>query len=689
MSSKEEQERHRLRSKEQARRRLVDTAEIGELPPVVNSERRARAEGSLRLFCEEYFRSVFYLAWSDVHLEVIEAIEATVCRGELQALALPRGSGKTTLCQAGILWAIMTGRRRFGVLVANNQKRANQLIEDVKTWLETNELLLEDFPEVVFPIRQLEGISQRQRSQTYRGEKTSIDWKAGAMTLPTINGSKASGARLVAIGLTSSGLRGLGSATRDGEKIRPDLVLCDDPQDAKSAASEDQTETRERIIKADLLGLAGPSKKIAMLVTITVLQEDDLAERLLDHTRNPDFKGKRFKLVDGLPKALDLWRQYQDLRALDMEDGGDGSRATAFYRDRREEMDDGCAPTWPSRYNADEISAVQNAMNLYFRDRAAFLTEYQNEPVGMGASVSSIERATLAAALSGYPLGFIPDSASFLTAFIDVHKTLLYWALCAWSFDFDGVVVDYGTYPRQARSVFTLSNAWPDLFTESQTQALNIAVWNGLEALTNELFAGDYRRDDGAAVEIERLGIDAGWGQTHDLVLNFIKEHPRRANLYPSLGKFYSATTRQIDEYAASKNVRRGDHWLFYRNAKKAPTGQIIFDSNHWKTRLFLALNAKPGDVGRLSVNGTLDEHELLVRHLGAEYAIQDEAKGVRKDVWKARTKGWKDNHFLDCLVGCNVAASFNGAKELGGFNEETRPTRRRRAYSDIRRYSI
>ena len=307
----------------------------------------------------------------------------------------------------------------------------------------------------------------------------------------------------------------------------------------------------------------------------------------------------------------------------------------------------------------------------------------------MGASVSSIERATLSAALSGYPFGFIPSSAAFLTAFVDVHKTLLYWALCAWTFDFDGVVVDYGTYPRQARAVFKLADAWPDLFAESQTSALNIAVWNGLESLTRELFGGDYRREDGAHIELERLGIDAGWGQTHDLVLNFIQQHDRRANIYPSLGKFYSATTRQIDEYNASKNVRRGDHWLFYRNAKKAPTGQVIFDSNHWKTRLFLALNAKAGDAGRLVVDGGLEEHELLIKHLGAEYAIQDEARGVRKDVWKARTKGWKDNHFLDCLVGCNVAASFNGAKELGGYSEEVKPSRRRRSFENIRKYSI
>jgi len=44
-------------------------------------------------------------------------------------------------------------------------------------------------------------------------------------------------------------------------------------------------------------------------------------------------------------------------------------------------MDEGAQPTWQDRYNVDEISAVQYAMNLKFRDEGAFASEYQNAPV--------------------------------------------------------------------------------------------------------------------------------------------------------------------------------------------------------------------------------------------------------------------------------------------------------------------
>ena len=624
------------------------------------------------------------MKWSPIHLETIKAIEEAVVKGAIQCLALPRGSGKTSLCQAAVVWAILTGRRRFGVLIAANQSRANQLLNDIKTWLETNELLLEDFPEVVYPIRKLEGISQRQRAQTYKGEKTAIDWKSGVLVLPTIPGSKSSGSRLAAIGLTSSGLRGLSAATREGEKIRPDLALADDPQDAERADSLEQTETRERIIKADVLGMSGPGKKIALLVTTTVIRADDLADRLLDHSKNPEFRGKRYSLVSGLPDNMNLWRKYADLRAVDLEGGGDGKTATDFYKSNRAEMDKGCKPLWKERYNEDEISAVQNAMNLYFRDEASFRSEYQNEALDFSPNATVIDSVILANAGTNYPRGWIPSDADFVTAFIDVHKSLLYYCVAAFDRAFNGVLLDWGTYPKQNRAVFEMKDAFPDLFVAGKTNALESALYRGLHTLVESLFAREFIREDGSEIQIERVGIDAGWGQTHQLVLKFIRESGRRAMLYPSVGRFYGPTSRQIDDYTTAQTSRRGDHWLLYRDPVKAPNGQVMFDSNHWKTRLLTGLNSKLGDPARLRVDGDFNEMRLLAKHLGAENMYVKEADGKRKEIWESKRKGWTDNHLLDCFVGCLVAASINGATMLGAPDE--RKPRRKRSFADFKR---
>ena len=88
-------------------------------------------------------------------------------------------------------------------------------------------------------------------------------------------------------------------------------------------------------------------------------------------------------------------------------------------------------------------------------------------------------------------------------------------------------------------------------------------------------------------------------------------------------------------------------------------------------------------------MNGTPDDLAILVKHLSSEYALQDVAGGVTRDVWKAREKGWRDNHFFDCLTGCMVAASFNGARDPRTFQEPSKKTRKRVTFNDLRRYNV
>ena len=68
--------------------------DIGEIPAVADPDRKDRAEGSFRFFCETYFPEVFYFGWSPDHLRVIDKIEKAVRTGGLFAMAMPRGSGK-------------------------------------------------------------------------------------------------------------------------------------------------------------------------------------------------------------------------------------------------------------------------------------------------------------------------------------------------------------------------------------------------------------------------------------------------------------------------------------------------------------------------------------------------------------------------------------------------------------------
>ena len=112
------------------------------------------------------------MPWADDHLKVIARIEQAVLHGGLFAMAMPRGSGKSSLVEAACLWAILYGHREFVVLIGSTETAALETLESIKTELEDNELLLEDFPEAVYPISCLNGISNRCKGSSQRQEDT-------------------------------------------------------------------------------------------------------------------------------------------------------------------------------------------------------------------------------------------------------------------------------------------------------------------------------------------------------------------------------------------------------------------------------------------------------------------------------------------------------------------------------------
>lgn len=665
------------------REQVQKTQEIAPMPPVVDPARKKRACASFKAFCESYFKDVFYLEWSEIHLQVIEKIERVIRNGECFALAMPRGSGKTTLNQIAVLWAAMTGQTDFVVLIASNANRADALLEDLKVWLETNDTLLEDFPEVCYPVRKLERIAQRQRGQMYNGVKTRINWKASKMVLPTIEGSVASGVCVMTSGMSGSDIRGLSHTRADGRKVRPSLVFVDDPQTRESAQSETQCADREKIIKADILGMAGPGRKMACCITTTVIAENDVAQRLLDRTRNPEFRGERYQLMKSFPKNLDLWEEYRQIREAELLADGDGSQATEFYRQNREAMDEGAQPTWQDRYNVDEISAVQYAMNLKFRDEGAFASEYQNAPVVESLEATEFD-ATGGAALSGYKRGEIPEESQFLTAFIDVHKNLLYWVVCAWEHNFTGVVVDYDVFPKQRRKWFRLEEAKPVLEDVVPGAGLEGQIYGGLAAVTKQLFEKDWRRSDGVAIPLKRVLIDANWGQTTDTVYQFIQESAWRDRITPSHGKYVGAASKPFSEYAFKRGDVCGPHWRAPNDGQRRQVRRVLVDTNYWKSFVFARLTTRAGDPGRLAFNGAASEHALFNDHLNAEYRTQVTGRGRRVDEWRLRPH--RDNHYFDCLVGCCVAASMSGAALEGLSSGIRRTTVKRVSFAEMQR---
>ncbi len=659
---------------------------IGDLPEVIQPERKVSCERNFRLFCETYFPLTFHLPWSDDHLKVIAKIEQAVLEGGLFAMAMPRGSGKTSLCEIACLWAMVYGHREFVALIGADEEHAASMLESIKAELENNDLLLEDFPEVVHPIHCLEGIHQRAAGQLYQGKPTHIGWTAREIVLPTIGDSKASGAIIRVAGITGR-IRGMKHKRADGQSVRPSLVLIDDPQTDESARSPSQCANRERILAGAILGLAGPGRKIAGLMTLTVVKPEDMADRILDRDKHPQWQGERTKMVYSFPHNEALWARYAEMRADGLRNDRGITAATEFYGSHQAKMDEGASIAWPARFNHDELSAIQHAMNLKLQDEVAFWAEYQNEPLpeDSGADEDLLTADQITAKTNGYERGEVPIGCSHLTMFIDVQAKALFYLVAAWEDDFTGHVIDYGTYPDQKQPYFMLRDMRRTLATAAPRAGLEGAVYAGLETLTGQHLTREWRRDDGAMVRIDRCLIDANWGSSTDVVYQFCRQSTHAAIVMPSHGRFVGASSIPFSEYKRKRGDRVGLNWRVPNVAGRRAVRHVIFDTNYWKSFAHARLAVPMGDPGCLSLFGrSTDTHRLIADHICSEYRVRTEGRGRTVDEWKLRLAG-ADNHWLDCLVGTAVAASMQGAV-LFGTEAKPRAKRSRVRLSELQK---
>lgn len=656
--------------KERARARNVAIAlagrDIGELPPVADPDRKARASRDFRFFCESYFPLTFHLNWSDDHLKVINRIEQAVLSGGLFSMAMPRGSGKTTICECACIWAALNGHREFVCLIGSDEGHAMDMLDSIKMELDGNELLLADYPEVVFPIQALDGIANRCNGQLYQGERTHIGWTAREIVLPTMPGSVASGAIVKVAGITGR-IRGMKYKRADGRTVRPTLVVIDDPQTDESARSLSQCATRESILAGAILGLAGPGKKISGIMPCTVIRPGDMADNILSREKHPEWNGERTRMVYSFPNDEKLWMRYGELRAESLRMYGDTRLATAFYSSNRAAMDDGAQIAWPERFNHDELSAIQHAMNLKLQDEAAFFAEYQNEPLPeVKASDNELTTDQIAGKLNRIERQLVPIGANHLTMFVDVQATLLFYSVIAWEDDFTGYLVDYGTYPDQKRPYFSLRDARATLAIATKAGGLEGCIYAGLERLTADRLTREWRRDDGAMLRIEKCLIDANWGSSTDVVYQFCRQSQFAGIVMPSHGRFVGASSQPFSEYKRKPGDRVGHNWRIPNVHGKRAVRHVVYDTNFWKTFIHARFAVAMGDRGCLSLFGeTPETHRLLAEHLSAEYRVRTEGRGRIVDEWKQRPERG-DNHWFDCVVGCAVAASMQGVSLPG-----------------------
>jgi ABC-type dipeptide/oligopeptide/nickel transport system ATPase subunit len=629
-------------------------------------------------------------------LKAVAKIERVVLHGELFALAMPRGSGKTMLCRAAVNWALLYGHHLFVMLIGATDRQARKLLRvDVFNVLERNAMIAQDFPEVCHPIKSLERSPQRAAKQLIDDRPTNMLWTKIELILPTVwmpdpSGalddkgkpvlvlSPSSGANVVACGLTGGQIRGQHQDLPDGSVMRPSLVILDDPQTKGSAKSPTQTQDRIELLQGDILGMAGPAQSIAGIMPCTVIRPGDMADQILDNDKFPEWHGERTKLVYHWPANQELWDEYASIHRSALR-RGDSVSATEFYAKHRVEMDAGAVVAWPAHFSPPAISAIQDAVNLKLRHgEAMFAAEFQNEPLVDRPEDDMLSVEQVAAKLNGraeqrgdgYFWSQVPKSCNLVVCYIDVHKKLLYWTVVAFDRDFTGYVISYGTYPDQKLQWFTMRESRNTLLVAHKAQGEEAAIYAGLVALTKNILGRRWQRDDGAELRVKLCMIDTGYNKA--TVELFVRQSPFSGVVQAAKGFGVKATTRPLEE-GGKAHEARGEGWRISSAQGKHHVPLALIDTNLFKSFLHARLAVSIGGRGCLSLWGDNDSrHRLFAEHLTSEKPIVDTARGRSVAVWDQLVG--RDNHWLDCMTGCMAAGSMEGCQLLAQVVPKSRP---------------
>lgn len=256
--------------------------------------------------------------------------------GENWAVAAPRGHAKsTTFTFKDSLHAALYAYKHYILILSDSTEQAEAFLEDIKTELEDNAQIIEDFGEL-------------------KGDGT---WKTGTI-------KAANGVKIDAIG-SGKKIRG-----RKNRSWRPDLIVLDDIENDENVATPEQRRKLKSWFDKAVMK-AGDTYTDVMYVG-TILHYDSL---LAGKLQNPGFRSRKYRAVisDSLhPELWEAWEKiYTNLFNEDHE-----KDAEEFFEANKGEMLEGTEVLWEQKLPYYKLMKMK-----VDEGTASFNSELQNDPI--------------------------------------------------------------------------------------------------------------------------------------------------------------------------------------------------------------------------------------------------------------------------------------------------------------------
>jgi hypothetical protein len=217
-------------------------------PPATVRAVRTRMEKDPEKWLRYYIAERFPLPFGKGHRRIIKSATRAMQRETSITVAAPRGEGKTSILWGMALYWTLTGRVRFPVVIGWTAEAGRELFDQWLDELALNERLREAYPCVCEPFAEsTSGLRLRSLNRdvdTLQLVGADVEKGKGVITLPDtmeVDGRGRVIRRLPQAAMAgrsiNGSVKGMNLRLLDGENIRPDIALLDDPQDVEAATS--------------------------------------------------------------------------------------------------------------------------------------------------------------------------------------------------------------------------------------------------------------------------------------------------------------------------------------------------------------------------------------------------------------------------------------------------------------------
>jgi len=251
--------------------------------------RKEIAKSSLIWFAKIYFNKYLFYKTAPFQKEICKILQNKSAFNEIIAF---RGSAKTTMAMLFLpIWAVITGDKHFVVLVADTFPQIKDHIANIKSELEDNERLIQDFGPFNVKI-------ENQKKE---------EWQKTSMVISNYN------AKIIGRS-TGQKVRGIRY-----KQWRPDLIVVDDIEDQEMVRTIEQRDKTYRWFTGDVIP-SGEKNKTKYILVGNLLHSDAIMSRIRKEIveGNRDGEVVEFPLIND--DGIILWQsKFPGMEAIEVE----------------------------------------------------------------------------------------------------------------------------------------------------------------------------------------------------------------------------------------------------------------------------------------------------------------------------------------------------------------------------------